>query len=46
MTKLIAFFKRVLFRQDSFYYHAEEVRFEEQAEQARLSYAISFKKAS
>ena len=46
MTKLIAFFKRVLFRQDSFYYRAEEVRFEEQAEQARLSYAIGYKKAS
>ncbi len=46
MTKLIAFFKRVLFKQDSFFYHSEEVRFEEQAEQARMSYAIVYKKAS
>lgn len=46
MINLIALFKRVLFRQDSFYYHSEEVRFEEQAEQTRLSYAISYKKAA
>lgn len=46
MTKLIAFFQRLLFRKDSFYYHSEEVRFEEKAEQARMNYAISYKKAS
>lgn len=46
MTKFIAFFKRIIFKKEDFYYHSEEVEFEEKAEHARLSYAISYKKAS
>jgi len=46
MKRLIAFLKEILFRKDSFYYHAEEIQFEEQAEHARVSYLVSYKKVS
>lgn len=46
MKKVIAFLKEFLFRKDSFYYRAEEIQFEEQAEQTRVSYLVAYKKAS
>lgn len=46
MKKLIVLVRQFLFRKDSFYYHAEEVQFEKQAEEARVSYFVAYKKAS
>lgn len=46
MKNVITYLKKFLFRKDSFYYHAEQVHFEEQADQARVSYFVAYKKAS
>lgn len=46
MKGVIAYLSKFLFRKDSFYYHTEQVQFEEQAENARVSYLVTYKKAS